>query len=1100
MTMSKLCEEMVAQHARIHEREHRGKGYGKSTAYKGMKGYGKKSSWRAYHAETEDNNDWENASQSLGGYEELDEVSYHAYETEETYADEVDPVFDAYAALVENGMDENDQESLDYAAEILQAESEVYYARQSASSGQKGFAWGGSRDYQVQGHLSFEEKKAKLQQVKNRTTCKRCGQYGHWQNDPICPKGSGKSGKGKGKKPSSSSGVSSASTSGTKGKGGKSSKSDKPRNVYFTINEYENQSGWSSNYGYMVVKEEMREVPPPSSLQHGVVLPASSNEEVRPGPEIAPDELLELMIAEADRREHQKRLKRREDEVSEDEIEEPTSEEIKQYLATPSRIQHLDRYLAVADQSTAEYGDVYQERWTEFFPGHPLFVETDRANLKRWIMKAKLGLPVLPLEDQKKERPVAVQGESTIGEIFTPEGISPNPMALVLQRPGEGIKASETSTRQTCQHLRTTKQGSNAYASMLKCKDCGEVLSHQKTEKPARMEVKHTGECDHPNKDFRGTTATTWKWKCKDCGHQESGMKKPGQKGSDAAASTSKSQADATSEVRVEVGASSRDVLTDGNEAERIMELMIATIEVQKEMGNQVGLRQLDVVYQHCKDYIARKGASSSSTTFMATSSSTRPSATRGGSRAMPERTETPPLRWAHRIMETGVHKGKTFSEIFENEKTYMKSIISKHTTGNVSNQCLKDFAVFAKAEIEKTTGKVAFMSQQDLQEGDPEDMLMAILDTGCNNTCHGSGWMLRFQEMMGKQLPEEPAEGRFNGVGGKVEVSCRRTIPMSMETVDMDRVPGTISSIELKDSDAPLLLSIWAQKALGLIIDVEANTAYSKKLDVELRLVNYKGLPAIRLMAGVEEADSVAMLASSIIDLEELDGITQQEDEEQEPQEEKEDAEDENGDWIEEGSERHLPIQEGEVKILNKGKKKELGERLQDMEKEDSALWSTLGSAVRRPRKMLPRGCKTFLMEIFAGAATLSCLAAQMGLDISSPIDIDYYPEYDLLKKENRDKIWQQVEKDDPFLVTMAPVCGPWSMWQNYNVTRSPEIEAKIYQQRKEWYPVVCWMMDLARSRIEKGREVLMENPKDVAVEVRGQVLGHEPVQCLHW
>jgi len=50
------------------------------------------------------------------------------------------------------------------------------------------------------------------------------------------------------------------------------------------------------------------------------------------------------MIAEADRREHQKRLKRREDEVSEDEIEEPTSEEIKQYLTNPSRIQHLDRY------------------------------------------------------------------------------------------------------------------------------------------------------------------------------------------------------------------------------------------------------------------------------------------------------------------------------------------------------------------------------------------------------------------------------------------------------------------------------------------------------------------------------------------------------------------------------------------------------------------------------------------------------------------------------------------------------------------------------------------------------------------------------------
>ena len=114
MTMGKLCEEMVAQHARIHEREHRGKGYGKSSAYKGMKGYGKKSSWRAYHVEAEENAEWENTSQSLGGYEDLEDQSYHAYEIEEPYADEVDTVFEAYAALVENGMDEEDQESLDY--------------------------------------------------------------------------------------------------------------------------------------------------------------------------------------------------------------------------------------------------------------------------------------------------------------------------------------------------------------------------------------------------------------------------------------------------------------------------------------------------------------------------------------------------------------------------------------------------------------------------------------------------------------------------------------------------------------------------------------------------------------------------------------------------------------------------------------------------------------------------------------------------------------------------------------------------------------------------------------------------------------------------
>ena len=1075
MTMSKLCEEMVAQHARIHEREHRGKGYGKSSAYKGMKGYGKKSSWRAYHVEAEENAEWENTSQSLGGYEDLEDHSYYAYETEEPYVDEVDTVFEAYAALVENGMDENDQESLDYAAEILQAEAEVYYARQSAAEGQKGFAWGGSRNFQVQGQLSFEEKKARLQQVKNRTTCKRCGQYGHWQDDPICPKGSGRKGKSKGKKASSSSGVSSASTSGSKGKGGKSGKNEKPRNVYFTINEYEGTDGGSWSNSYMAVKEEKNEIPPPESLRQGIILPASS-EDSSTAAEVSPDELLEMMIAEADKREAKRRMKRKEEEVSEDEVEEPSTDEIRLYLNTPARMQHLDRYLEMADKNTDEYKDVYHERWTEFYPGHPLFLQSDRTDLKRWVMKAKLGLPILPIEDRRPEETSPTPQHFTIS---TPTSVvRPTTTTVATLSHSDTMAASTTmSPGPPCQHLRTTKQGSNAYAKMVKCKDCGAVLSHHKEEKPVKMEAKEPGDCSHHQKDFRSTTATTWKWKCKDCGHQESGMKKPGQKGYDAAALGTTSQSCATvptSGTRVAADKSSVD------EVDRVMDLMMATIEVQKEMGNEVGFHQMDVIYQHCKDYIARKSAATSSTTFMATSSTTKPASTRGGSRATSERAQSPPLRWAHRIMEAGVHKGKTFTEIYENEKTYVKSIIAKNTTGNVSNQCLKDFAVFAKAELEKNTGKVAFMSQRDLQEGDPENMLLAILDTGCNNTCHGSGWMVRFQELMGKQLPEEPADGRFNGVGGKVEVACRRTIPMSMETVDMDQVPGTISSIELKDSDAPLLLSIWAQKALGLVIDVDANTAYSKKLDLELRLVQYKGLPAIRLMPGIEEVDSVAMMASSNIDLEELDGINPEETlvYEAEIEDLKGDEDEADEEWKKFGSERHLPIQEGEVKILNKGKKKELGERLQDMEKEDSALWSTLGSTVRRPRKLLPRGCKTFLMEIFAGAATLSCLAAQMGLDISRPVDINYYPEYDLLKKENRDKIWSQVEKDDPFLITLAPVCGPWSMWQNYNLSLGGETEEKIYQKRKEWYPVVCWMMDLAKSRLEKGREVLMENP----------------------
>ena len=91
---------------------------------------------------------------------------------------------------------------------------------------------------------------------------------------------------------------------------------------------------------------------------------------------------------------------------------------------------------------------------------------------------------------------------------------------------------------------------------------------------------------------------------------------------------------------------------------------------------------------------------------------------------------------------------------------------------------------------------------------------------------------MVKFHQMNGVLPPAEPADGRFKGVGGRVEVTCKRTIPMHLKTLDEEYVPGTITSIELQDSDAPLLLSSGAQKTLGLVIDMGKHTVYSRTLD----------------------------------------------------------------------------------------------------------------------------------------------------------------------------------------------------------------------------------------------------------------------------
>ena len=108
---------------------------------------------------------------------------------------------------------------------------------------------------------------------------------------------------------------------------------------------------------------------------------------------------------------------------------------------------------------------------------------------------------------------------------------------------------------------------------------------------------------------------------------------------------------------------------------------------------------------------------------------------------------------------------------------------------------------------------------------------------------------MQRFIEVHGHTQKIEEAAGQFRGVGGKVAVAGKRTIPMRMQPLDNKLIDGPIASIELQDSDAPLLLSAAAQ-----------NTVYNRTLDKELEMVMHNGLPSIVLHPGEVHAGSIAL------------------------------------------------------------------------------------------------------------------------------------------------------------------------------------------------------------------------------------------------
>ena len=170
---------------------------------------------------------------------------------------------------------------------------------------------------------------------------------------------------------------------------------------------------------------------------------------------------------------------------------------------------------------------------------------------------------------------------------------------------------------------------------------------------------------------------------------------------------------------------------------------------------------------------------------------------------------------------------------------------------------------------------------------------------------------------------------------------------------------------------------------------------------------------------------------------------------------------------------ETFLSIEEEPHKTLTKGQKKNLEMSINEV-KADCGLWSTLRKDRHPP---LPKGCKVFLMEIFAGAAVLTSMALSMQLPVAAPVDIKI-DGTDLLNPRVRAEIDEAIERDDPFCITFAPECAPWGSWSRLNMTRSQETYDLTHSQRDAWYPCLQWMKKTIKRRLARGRKVLVENP----------------------
>ena len=153
---------------------------------------------------------------------------------------------------------------------------------------------------------------------------------------------------------------------------------------------------------------------------------------------------------------------------------------------------------------------------------------------------------------------------------------------------------------------------------------------------------------------------------------------------------------------------------------------------------------------------------------------------------------------------------------------------------------------------FEDTSDRTSYMALDpeaaDASPPGPEQDLVCVLGTGCNVTCHGDRWLRRFVELTRQEMPalEQDHGGRFRGMGGRVQSLGVRELNLCLELAE-----GELRSVELAESDTPLLLSLEAQRRLGLVLDLNREIAHSQALDRDLRLVVHNGLLGLRLLPG---------------------------------------------------------------------------------------------------------------------------------------------------------------------------------------------------------------------------------------------------------
>ncbi len=206
----KVADALVLQHPRIHVKEHRrtttGKGKGGYSKGKSRSRYtpGKGKGRTAFYADEQEEEHYEEEGDDDEPYNDAAYIggasSDEGSGSEHGPADQEDEEgecaesqleaaqLESLAFLCEAHGDEDIEEAAQVSADFVQGQSTAYVGSfKDYKARKKGKGKGG---YPVRpSNMSIQDRRKKLQELKSRTNCKKCGRRGHWAGDPNCTVG-----------------------------------------------------------------------------------------------------------------------------------------------------------------------------------------------------------------------------------------------------------------------------------------------------------------------------------------------------------------------------------------------------------------------------------------------------------------------------------------------------------------------------------------------------------------------------------------------------------------------------------------------------------------------------------------------------------------------------------------------------------------------------------------------------------------------------------------------------------------------------------------------------------------------------------------------